>query len=179
MARINPVNANELPPSVRVAFERHVREFNSLNTNMKATLSYSLPAFEAYMHWYPLYEEIEKILGKRLAYLYAYSISYACDCVLWTTFFRKIIMDAGEKPEAIELTASQRNVLDFGSSIARFQGNIANHVYDDVASRYTSAEMVVLIAFAGQMIATNVFNNVIETDLDEYLVEYTPGLKYC
>ena len=29
--------------------------------------------------------------------------------------------------------------------------------------------MVVLIAFAGIMIATNIFNNVIETEIDEYL----------
>ena len=34
--------------------------------------------------------------------------------------------------------------------------------------------MVVLIAFTGQMIATNVFNNVIETDIDEYLSDYLP-----
>ena len=38
--------------------------------------------------------------------------------------------------------------------------------------------MVVLIAFAGQMIATNIFNNVIETDIDEYLAEYLPSIKY-
>lgn len=37
--------------------------------------------------------------------------------------------------------------------------------------------MVVLIAFAGQMIAANVFNNTIETDIDEYLVNYLPVLK--
>ena len=34
--------------------------------------------------------------------------------------------------------------------------------------------MVILIAFAGQMIATNVFSNVIETDIDEYLLDYLP-----
>ena len=28
--------------------------------------------------------------------------------------------------------------------------------------------MVLLIAFAGQMIATNIFNNVIQTEIDEY-----------
>ena len=34
--------------------------------------------------------------------------------------------------------------------------------------------MVLLIAFAGQMIATNIFNNVIQTDIDEYLKSYLP-----
>ena len=38
-------------------------------------------------------------------------------------------------------------------------------------------EIDAITKFAGQMIATNVFNNVIETDIDEYLVEYLPSLK--
>jgi hypothetical protein len=178
MPRISPLTENDLQPSVQVAFERHVQEYQGRITNMKATLGHSLLAFEVYMQWYPLYRETEKILGKRLAYLYAYSISKASDCPLCSTFFRKIIIDAGEKPENIELTPSQKNLLDFGSSIAKYQGNIANHLYNVVAENYTDTEMIILIAFAGQMIATNVLNNVIETDIDDYLVEYLPSLKY-
>lgn len=178
MARISPVTENELSPSVQVAFERHIQEYQSRITNMKATLGHSLLAFEVYMQWYPLYQEVEKILGKRLAGLYAYAISQAADCPLCTAFFRKIIIDAGEKPENIGLTPSQRNILDFGGSIARYRGNIADHVYNAVAESYTRPEMVVLIAFAGQMIATSIFNNVTETETDEYLVGYLPSLKY-
>jgi hypothetical protein len=37
--------------------------------------------------------------------------------------------------------------------------------------------MVILTAFAGQMIATNVFSNVTETDIDEYLFDYLPPIK--
>lgn len=177
MARIAPVNENELSPSVQIAFERHIEEYNARITNMKSTLGHSLLAFEIYMQWYPLYQQVEKILGKRLAYLYAYSISKASDCPLCSTFFRKIIIDAGEKPESLQVTAYQKDILDFGSSIARYQGNISDHVYTAVADRYSKTEMVILIAFAGQMIATNVFNNVIETDIDEYLQEYLPSLK--
>ena len=178
MARISPITDSELQPSVQVAFERHIKEYNARITNMKATLGHSLLAFDVYMQWYPLYEQVEKILGKRLAYLYAYSISKASDCPLCSTFFRKIIIDAGEKPENLVLTPSQKDVIDFGISIAKYQGNIRDHVYNSIAERYSKTDMVVLIAFAGQMIATNVFNNVIETDIDEYLVEYLPSLKY-
>jgi hypothetical protein len=178
MSRIEPISANEISPSLNIAFQRHVDEYNARITNMKGTLGHSLLSFEVYMQWYPLYNETERILGKRLAYLFAWSISKASDCPLCSTFFRKIIIDAGERPESLELTPSQKNVLDFGCSIAKYQGNIANHVYNAVAENYSKADMVVLIAFAGQMIATNVFNNVIETDIDEYLIEYLPSLKY-
>jgi len=178
MARIQPVSDNELQPSVKVAFERHVKEYNARITNMKATLGHSLLSFEIYMQWYPLYEEVEKILGKRLAYLYAYSISKASDCPLCSTYFRKIIIDSGEKPESLDLTPSQKDILDFGSGIARCQGNINDHLYNTIAGQHSKTDMVVLIAFAGQMIATNIFSNVIETDIDEYLAEYLPPLKH-
>lgn len=177
MARISPAADSELQPSVQAAFKRHIKEYHARITNMKATLGHSLLAFEVYMQWYPLYEQVEKILGKRLAYLFAYSISKASDCPLCSTFFRKIMIDAGEKPEDLVLTSSQKDIIDFGSSVARYQGNIRDHVYNSIAENFSKTDMVVLIAFAGQMIATNVFNNVIETDIDEYLAEYLPSLK--
>lgn len=179
MARISPTTETELQPSVQAAFEKHKTEYHARITNMKATLGHSLLAFEVYMQWYPLYEQVEKILGKRLAYLYAYAISKASDCPLCSTFFRKKIIDAGEKPEDLVLARSQKDVIDFGISVAKYQGNIRDHVYNSLAERYSKTDMVVLIAFAGQMIATNVFNNVIETDIDEYLVEYLPSLNTC
>ena len=40
-----------------------------------------------------------------------------------------------------------------------------------------AAGLAVLIAFAGQMVATNIFSNVTETDIDEYLFDYLPPLK--
>jgi hypothetical protein len=147
-------------------------------TNTKATLGHSLLSFEVYMQWYPLYQETERVLGKRLAYLYAYAICSAADCPLCSAFFRKIIIESGERPDNIQLTPSQQNVLDFGSSIAKYKGNIANHVYNAVADYYSKPDMVVLIAFAGQMIAASVLNNAIETDVDEHLVNYLPELKY-
>lgn len=179
MPRIEPLNTKEISPSVKEAFERHVQEYGGRITNMKATLGHSLIAFEAYMQWYPLYTEVEKILGKRVASLFAHSISCAADCPLCSTFFRKIIIDSGETPEKLELTETERDVLNFGSGIAKYKGNIADHLYNVVATKYNETEMVILTAFAGIMIATNVFNNVIETEIDEYLSAYRSNMKYC
>ncbi len=175
MARIAPIKSTDLQPSVQSAFEKHIMDYNARITNMKATLGHSLLAFDIYMQWYPLYEQVINILGKRLAYLYAYSISKASECPLCSTFFRKIIIDAGEKPENPELTPSEKSLIDFGINIAKSHGNISDGIYASVAKNYSKTDMVVLIAFAGQMIATNIFNNVIETDIDEYLAAYLPS----
>ena len=180
MARIDPISESETTQSVREAFQKHMADYNARITNMKATLAHSRLAFEIYMQWYPLYAEVEKILGKRLAYLYAYSISYSSECPLCSTFFRKIIIDAGEKPDALELTPEEQELLEFGRDIAKNLGKIADSVYDAIATRFNKQEMVILTAFAGQMIATNIFANVNETDIDEYLFDYLPpkiGLK--
>ncbi len=177
MARIKLVTETELSQSIKLAFEDHVKKYGGRITNMKATLGHSLPAFQVYMEWYTLYEEVKKILGVRLAYLYAWSISLASNCPLCSTFFRKIIIDAGENPENLELSPQEEIILNFGSAIAGHQGIIEDEVYNKVSEVYTKKEMVLLIAFAGQMIATNIFSNVIETDIDEYLADYLPSIK--
>lgn len=177
MARIQPISESERTRSTRRSFEKHTEKYNARITNMKATLAHSLLAFDIYMQWYPLYAEVEKILGKRLAYLYAYSISYASDCPLCSTFFRKIIIEAGEKPETLELTPSEQQLLEFGSGISKHHGNITDDVYNSIATQFNKKEMIILVAFAGQMIATNVFSNVIKTDIDEYLFDYLPSVK--
>jgi hypothetical protein len=77
------------------------------------------------------------------------------------------------------LSEAENDILNFGSGIAKHKGNIANHLYNAVATKYNETEMVILTAFAGIMIATNVFNNVVETEIDEYLSAYRSTMKYC
>ena len=175
MARINPIASENLSPDTREAFENHVRDYHARITNMKATLGHSPLAFNVYMQWYPLYEKVKQITGERPACLFAWSVSTASNCPLCSTFFRKIIIDNGEKPEELSLSDYENKLLDFGSSIAQYKGCIANHVYNELAQYHNEEEMVVLIAFAGQMIATNIFNNVIETEIDPYLITYLPA----
>ena len=179
MPRILPLNDDALPLPVREAFEEHVRKYQGRITNMKATLAHSLISFNIYMEWYVLYEEVLRILGKRLAPMYAFAVSDATDCPLCSTFFRKIIIDAGENPESLDLSEPEKQLFSFGCSIGKYQGHIADHVYNPIATQYSKEDLIVLIAFAGQMIATNVFNNVIETNIDDYLADYLKPLKYA
>jgi len=172
MARIEPVDKTTVSPAVQLAFERHVETYKGRITNMKATLAHSLLAFNVYMQWYPLYEETRKILGDRLAYLFAYAVSYASNCPLCSTFFRKIIIDAGEQPEHLVLTTYEQEVLDVGEAIAANKGHINDELFQKLADKFSVYDIVVLVAFAGQMIATNVFNNVFETEIDGYLSGY-------
>ncbi len=175
MPRITPLPSDEATPEIQAAFEAHVTDYpGSRITNMKATLGRSVLAFQVYMQWYPLYEEVKKIVGDRLAYLFAHAISEGANCPLCTTFFRRIIIDNGERPEDLQLTDSEQTLIDFGSAIAQNKGEIPDELFAPIAERYTDQQLVILVAFAGQMIATNVFNNVLEVTIDEYLYPYLP-----
>lgn len=175
MARIQPINISDAPSFIKIAFENHIKEYQAKITNMKATLGRSPIAFHVYMQWYPLYEEVKKITGERLAYLFAYAVSFAADCPLCTTFFRKIIIDAGEQPGNLNVNQQEQHLITFGSAIAANKGVVKDEIFNSVRSFYSDEQLVLLIAFAGQMIATNIFNNVIGTDIDDYLIPYLPG----
>ncbi len=175
MPRINPLPESEASPDLRTAWAEHIADYpGSRITNMKATLSHSPLAFAVYMQWYPLYHEVIRIVGERSAYLFAHAVSEASDCPLCTTFFRKIIIEHGERPEDLRLTDDEQHLLNFGAEIARNRGEVSDSLFAPVKQRFTDAEVVVLIAFAGQMIATNLFNNVLEVKIDDYLSPYLP-----
>ncbi|AUD05161.1 carboxymuconolactone decarboxylase family protein [Spirosoma pollinicola] len=175
MPRITPLPAADETPEIQAAFAEHVTDYpGSRITNMKATLGRSVLAFQVYMQWYPLYEEVKKIVGNRQAYLFAHAISEGSNCPLCTTFFRRIIIDNGERPEDLQLTEEEQTLIDFASAIAQHKGEISDELYAPIAERYTDTQIVVLVAFAGQMIATNVFNNVLDVPIDEYLYPYLP-----
>lgn len=175
MPRINPLPDTEATPDLREAWSKHIADYpGSRITNMKATLSHSPLAFEVYMEWYPLYHEVIRIVGERSAYLFAHAISEASNCPLCTTFFRKLIIQNGEQPDDLHLTPEEQQLLDFGAEIALNRGDVSDSVYEPIRQRFADHEVVVLVAFAGQMIATNLFNNVLNVTIDAYLAPYIP-----
>src|SRR5437764_209591 len=129
MPRIHPLPQEVTPPEVLESYQQHQQQYNARITNMKATLGHSQVAFEVYMEWYRMYERIIEITGLRLAYLFAYAVSKSSNCPLCTTFFRKIIIDNGEQPEALELNDNEQLLLDFGSAISENKGKISDELF--------------------------------------------------
>ena len=139
---------------------------------MKATMGRSVLVFDIYMRWYDLYEQVKNIVGGRAAYLFCHAISLSSNCPLCTTYFRKVIIDNNEDPAELILSHAEQDLLDFGSNLATKNGEVVKELYERLQARYSETELVVLVGFAGQMIATNIFNNVFEVEIDDYLVPY-------
>lgn len=141
-------------------------------TNMKRTLLHNLPSFKAYMEWYTLYDELVPVLGERALSIFSYAISTGNDCLVCGSFFTKILEDSGEDISCMELDEKEQLLLDLGTAIANDPHNIPDSMYDGLKAMFTDEQIVTIIAFAGIMYATNLFNTITKVDLDEVLYEY-------
>jgi len=172
MARIPPVVPSEALSWVRVALERHCARFQTHVTNMKCTLAHSLTAFDVYMQWYIVFDDMRLMLGLRQAHLYSYAIAKGCNCFLWGTYFYKFIEDAGEDPKNLQLKEKERLLMEFGRAIAINHGKTDQELFDKLSKFHNPRRMVDIVSYAGQMVAACVFSNAMEVELDDYLKGY-------
>ena len=169
--RIAPLVLEDASDAAREAADDHARHVGRI-TNMKRTLLRSLPAFGALMTWYDLRDTVRPFLGDRLTTLFAHAVSSETDCLICSTFFRRILIDSGEDPDELVLNDEERDVIAFGRALATGTHRVSDDVYAPIAARYTDEQVVALTAFGALMVATNVINNVLEVPLDGYLEPY-------
>ena len=171
MPRIRPIDPQSAAPEIREAHEKALQRFGRV-TNMKATLLHSLPAFDALMTWYDLRDTVQPFLGDRLTDLFSHAISTGTDCLICSTYFRRALVDSGTNPDALMLDERQQIVVEFGQSLAMPFARVPDELYARLSALLTDEQVVALTAFGAMMVATNVVNNALEIDLDEYLTEY-------
>jgi alkylhydroperoxidase family enzyme len=176
MPRIAPLDSETAPPDARAAADAHVSRHARM-TNMKRTLLHSLPAFHALMEWYPLRDTVQPFLGERLTTVFAHAISAQTDCLICSTFFRRMLIQTGENPERLKLDERETAVVDFGRALAVTPHGVPDDVYQRLETYFTPAQLVALTAFGALMVATNVVNNALDVELDEYLQPYRKGAR--
>lgn len=174
MPRVRPVDYTEAPPEVRAAWDHAVSEHGRI-TNMKRTLLHSRPAFDALMAWYTLRDTVEPFLGERLVNLFSHAISSENDCLICSTFFRRILIDSAENPDQLELDDREQTVVEFGRQLAQPSARVPDELYARLAVEFSEEQIVALTAFGALMVATNIFNNALDVDLDGYLEHYRKG----
>ena len=105
--------------------------------------------------------------------LFAHAISAGTDCLVCSTFFRRLLIDAGRgpgRPAARRPGADRRRLRPAtGPRPATASPTSCSRGWPR-ASR--PEQIVALTAFGGLMVATNLFNNALRVDLDEYLWTY-------
>lgn len=176
ITRLDGTDPEGLDPLAKAAAHRQVELHGGAMTNMKATLLSHVPSFTAYMQWYTLRDELVPFIGERAVSLFSYAISDQSGCLVCSVYFRRVLIDNGEDPDNPQVTEAEQLLIDWGRLIASAPGSIPDELYGRVEKAFTPQLRVLLVAFAGQMIATNLFNMVGRVPLDEVLYDYRkPG----
>src|SRR4051794_12191263 len=171
MTRIPPSGPGRAPEaSLRLA-EAH-EATGAKMTNMKWTAAHAPAALEMLLSWYPLHDRIASFLGERRAQLLAHAISAQNDCLICSTFFRRLLTDAGEDPDRLELDDEDELVIRLGRRLATDPHDVDDALYAELTARYEDAQIVELVAFGAIMVATNVFNDALGVPLDAHLNPY-------
>jgi alkylhydroperoxidase family enzyme len=171
MSRIAPLEVADAEPAARAELERQLAAHGRV-TNMKRTLAHSATALDALMTWYSLRDRVARFLGERATTLFAHAISTGADCLICSTFFRRILIEAGEDPSALQLDDREQAVVEYGVQLVRDSNEVSDALYGRLEAFLTPAQIVDLTAFGALMIATNVVNNALQVDLDGYLEPY-------
>jgi alkylhydroperoxidase family enzyme len=171
MARIPPLDYANASPSARHAHEEHEQRYGRM-TNMKRTLLYSEPAFHALMEWYTLRDTVRPFLGDRATTIFSHAISAETDCLICSTFFRRILIDAGENPDELALDARDTLLVEYGRQLANDPKGVTDELYHRLTDQFSTPQLVALTAFGSLMRATNIFIDALRVDLDEYLEPY-------
>ena len=172
MPRIVPMEPSSAAPEARAELDWQLAA-NGRLTNMKRTLAHSGTALHALMTWYPLKDRVVPFLGERATTLFAHAISARTDCLICSTHFRRTLIERGDRPDEPQIDERERAVIEFGRCLVAGRNRVPDELYARLARWFSPAQIVTLTAFGALMIATNVFNNALAVDLDDYLKPYT------
>lgn len=172
MTRISIPEYNSLPHEAKKEWDAQVKSHGRI-TNMKKTLLHHVPSFRVLMEWYPLRDELVKVIGEFNLNVFAYAISFGNECMICSTFFRRLLKDAGQDPDNLKLDADAKLLSDYAKCCISHPAEVDDELFAKMRARFNEEQIVLITAFAGIMIATNLINNALDVPLDEYLVPYT------
>lgn len=171
MQRIAPLDEARAPEASRELAAAHAATGGRM-TNMKWTLAHAPAALDALLQWYPLHDQVVRFLGERRTMLFAHAISAQSDCLICSTFFRRILIDGGEDPDALQLDELDELIVDLGRRLADDPHSVDDELFGKLRDRFGAPQIVLLMAFGAMMVATNVFNDAMGVPLDGYLEPY-------
>lgn len=138
-------------------------------SNLRAALLGHVPSFRAYLEWYTLKDELVGLIGERAVSRFSYAISDEYGCDACSLFFRRVLEEAGEDPDGSAPSERDRLLAEFGRELVRAPHSVPDELYAALSRLFGPADRVLLVAFAGLMVATNVANAVGRVPVDPEL----------
>jgi hypothetical protein len=174
MSHLPQIDYDTASEEVRAAHDEEIR-LRGRMTNMKRTLLHSPAAHRIYAEWFTLRAELDPAINDRAIWIFSHAISKAAQSKIAITFFRRALINNGFNPNALELSDEEALLDAFGKAIVADSNAVPAELWVKLKERYETKVLVDLVAFAGIMLATAVFNNVVEVDFDPELEVFAEG----
>ena len=116
------------------------------------------------------FQQTVEVIGEKDAILYAHSISTTNSCQLCSLFFISDVKGLGLDPANLQYDEKEQALASLGQQIVKNPTAVSDELFDTLKKFWTDQEIVVIVGFAGQMIATNNFNSVLKIDVDQRLL---------
>ena len=168
MARVEFIKREELSGDALKAWDAHESKNNL--TNMKKALLNDYATYDAYMAWYTSWARLVEVIGEKDAILYSHAISTTNGCQLCSLFFISDVKGLGLDPANLVYDEKEKLLTDLGRQIVKDPTAVSDETFEKLHEFYSDAEIVAIVGFAGQMIATNNFNSVLRIDVDKRLL---------
>ncbi|MCD7871937.1 MAG: hypothetical protein LUG21_01235 [Clostridiales bacterium] len=175
MARVKFITESEVQGKAKEAYV-DLKNHGKL-TNMKEALLQDYATYYAFMGWYTSWDRLVEIIGLRAATIYAHAISTTNSCQLCSLFFISDLKALGIKPDDFVPDEKEKVLIELGKQIVKDPTNVSDELFAKLKGIYTDAEIVVIVGFAAQMIATNNFNSVLRIDVDKRLLPIKDEFK--
>ena len=175
MARIKLVEQNEATGAEKERYDELAGR-NAV-TNMKKGLLNDAATYDAYMAWYTSWNRLVEVIGEKDAVLYAHAISTTNSCKLCSLFFISDVKGLGLDPANLQYDEKETLLAKLGESIVKDPTSVSDELFADLKKFFNDQELVVIVGFAGQMIATNNFNSVFRIDVDKRLLPIIDEFK--
>ena len=168
MARIKLLEQNEVTGAEKERYDELAGR-NAV-TNMKRGLLNDAATYDAFMAWYTSWNRLVEVIGEKDAVLYAHAISTTNSCQLCSLFFISDVKGLGLDPHNLQYDKKEQVLADLAQSIVKDPTNVSDEIFVRLREFFNDREIVVIVGFAGQMIATNNFNSVLKIDVDQGLL---------
>jgi hypothetical protein len=171
MKRLSPISYGTAPASLKAGLDEELRLRGRL-TNLKLIQARSPVALRVYGEWFALKEALNAKLTDRAVFIFSLAIAEAQRSSIPIGFFRRALSKSGLDPDNLDLSSEERLLREFGNVLGRDSNAVTDELWLELAEIYDETLLVDLVAFAGIMVATTVFANIVKADPDDDLLAY-------
>lgn len=171
MTRLSPLSYETAPQSLKEGLDEELRLRGRL-TNLKLIQARSPVALRIYGEWFALKDALNVRLSDRAVFIFSLAIAEAQQSSIPIGFFRRALTKAGFDPDSLELSSEEQLLQEFGDVLGQDSNGVSDALWHKLAGLYDETVLVNLVAFAGIMVATTVFANIVKADADDDLVDY-------